>query len=1142
MGVQTLALTDNAATVLERRYLAKDAEGRVVETPEGMFWRVARALADADLRYAPDADSSATAQEFYSVMASLDFLPNSPTLMNAGTPVGQLSACFVLPVEDSMDRIFDAVKATALIHQSGGGTGFAFSRLRPSGDIVGSTGGIASGPISFMRVFDTATDVIKQGGRRRGANMGILRVDHPDILDFIACKEKEGVFANFNISVAITDAFMQALAAGEEYALVNPRTRKEVRRLPAAEVFERIVEGAWRNGEPGVVFIDRMNAFNPTPALGQYEATNPCLTGDTWILTSEGPRQVRDLVGQPFTAVVNGSEWASQGFFSTGHKPVYRLRTREGYSLRMTANHRVARVTKLTRYRCETEWVELRELQPGDRLAINNQRNLLGWEGQYSEGDGYLLGLLLGDGTLNGGKAILSSWGEAEGAVAVRQVAHEYAMAMPHRSDFAGWSAVPDRGEYRLASAALARLAHELGVVERKAITPQMERASSEFACGLLRGLFDSDGSVQGTQDKGVSVRLAQSDLALLEAAQRMLLRLGIASVIYRNRRLEMVRAMPDGEGGRREYAVRPQHELVIANDNLGVFAERIGFGDAGKAAALSRALGDYRRRLNRERFVVTVAEIVEEGIEEVFDAQVPGVHAFDANGLLAHNCGEQVLLPWESCNLGSINLAHMATPQGGIDWERLRRTVRTAAHLMDNVITVNRWPLPAIEEATLKTRKVGLGVMGFADLLVALHVRYDSPEAESVAAAVMEAISFWSKEASCELAASRGPFPAFAGSCWAEGRLPHPAPQPLPAGNGSSPAWAGRPPLDWQGLIERVHKVGMRNATTTTIAPTGTISIIASCSSGIEPLFALAYTRKHVLDAEELPEVNPLFAEVAKARGFFSPSLLAEVARRGSCRGIDEIPADVREVFVTAHDVSPEWHVRMQAVFQRYTDNAVSKTINFAHDATKDEVRQAFLDAYRLGCKGLTVYRDGSRESQVLNVGVAEEGRSEPAPTQSARAPRPRPVVTYGSTEKIILGCGRTLYVTVNRDDAGLCETFLQMGKGGGCTAAHSEALGRLVSLALRSGLDPDSIIKQLKGIRCPSPSWHNGGPTLSCPDAVAKALEHFLAGGERPARHGAGERDVPDMAPECPECGAMVEFVEGCAVCRSCGYSQCS
>jgi len=780
MGVQTLSLTDNAATVLERRYLAKDAEGRVVETPEAMFHRVARAVAEADLRYSPGADLSAAAEEFYAAMASLDFLPNSPTLMNAGTSVGQLSACFVLPVEDSMDRIFDAVKATALIHQSGGGTGFAFSRLRPAGDIVGSTGGIASGPISFMRVFDTATDVIKQGGRRRGANMGILRVDHPDILDFIACKEKEGVFANFNISVAITDAFMQALAAGEEYDLVNPRTREQVRRLRAAEVFDRIVDGAWRNGEPGVVFIDRMNAFNPTPALGAYEATNPC---------------------------------------------------------------------------------------------------------------------------------------------------------------------------------------------------------------------------------------------------------------------------------------------------------------------------------------------------------------------------GEQVLLPWESCNLGSINLAHMVTAQGEVDWERLRQTVRTAVHLMDNVITINRWPLPAIEEATLKTRKIGLGVMGFADLLVALNVPYNSVEAEAVAARVMEAISFWSKEASCELAESRGAFPAFEGSCWARGELPMPEPQALATGDGSLAPLAERPRFDWEELVERARKRGIRNATTTTIAPTGTISIIASCSSGIEPLFALAYTRKHVLDAEELPEVNPLFAEVAKARGFFSPSLLAEVARHGSCRHIDEIPADVREVFVTAHDVSPEWHVRMQAVFQRYTDNAVSKTINFAHDATRDEVRQAFLDAYRLGCKGLTVYRDGSRESQVLNVGVAEQTPAGALPSAAAgRAPRPRPVVTHGSTEKIILGCGRTLYVTVNRDDAGLCETFLQMGKGGGCTAAHSEALGRLVSLALRSGLDPDSIIRQLRGIRCPSPSWHNGGPTLSCPDAVAKALEHSVAGDEGSAGHSPTDKELLDMSPECPECGAMLEIVEGCAVCRSCGYSHCS
>ncbi len=781
MGVQTLPLTDNALTVLERRYLAKDAEGRVVETPEEMFWRVAKALASAEPLYTLSDDTEEVAREFYELMVSLDFLPNSPTLMNAGTKIGQLSACFVLPVEDSMDKIFDAVKATALIHQSGGGTGFSFSRLRPAGDIVGSTGGIASGPVSFMRVFDAATDVIKQGGRRRGANMGILRVDHPDILEFIACKEKEGVFANFNISVALTEAFMEALASGREYDLINPRTSQVERRLDAREVFDRIVDGAWRNGEPGIIFLDRMNAFNPTPALGEYEATNPC---------------------------------------------------------------------------------------------------------------------------------------------------------------------------------------------------------------------------------------------------------------------------------------------------------------------------------------------------------------------------GEQVLLPWESCNLGSINLAHMATPDKRVDWERLRHTVRVAVHLMDNVITVNRWPLPEIGEASLRTRKIGLGVMGFADLLVALGVPYNSPEAEAVASRVMEAISFWSKEASCELAMTRGPFPAFSESRWASGWLPISRSEGEP-GDGGLPFLSDRPPLEWDELSRRIRKVGLRNATTTTVAPTGTISIIAGCSSGVEPLYALAYTRRHVLDSDELPEINPLFAEAARERGFDRLEIMAEVARRGSCQEIEEIPADVRAVFVTAHDVSPEWHVRMQAAFQRFTDNAVSKTINFRNAATREEVREAFLLAHELGCKGLTVYRDGSRETQVLNRGVST-GPAEisAAERRSGRlAPRPRPVVTYGSTEKIVLGCGRTLYVTINRDELGLCEVFLQMGKVGGCTAAFSDALGRLVSLALRSGVDTPAIIKQLKGLRCPSPSWHNGGSTLSCPDAVAKALERSISGGSPSSQNHAGSVQVtPDMSPECPDCGSMLEVVEGCGVCRACGYSQCS
>jgi ribonucleoside-diphosphate reductase alpha chain len=415
------------------------------------------------------------------------------------------------------------------------------------------------------------------------------------------------------------------------------------------------------------------------------------------------------------------------------------------------------------------------------------------------------------------------------------------------------------------------------------------------------------------------------------------------------------------------------------------------------------------------------------------------------------------------------------------------------------------------------------------------------------VAEEVMEAINYWSKEASCDLAADRGSFPAFDQSIYAQGRLPIPV-------SSRHPGSHGRPTLDWDALAQRIKAIGIRNATTTTIAPTGTISIIADASSGIEPLFALAYVRRNVLDADELPVVNPLFERVAKEQGFYSPELMRRVAQGGSIQNMEEVPADVRRVFVTAHDIAPQWHIRMQAAFQRYVDNAVSKTINAPNGATVDDVRQAYLLAYETDCKGLTIYRDGSRQTQVLNKGTSETKATAPTrpfdpstPLRASsaqgkhetRAPRPRPVLTHGTTEKIILGCNRTMYVTINADQEGLCEVFLQMGKSGGCTASQSEAIGRLISLALRSGIETKAIIKQLKGIRCPSPSWHNGGSTLSCSDAVAKALERYL-NGSSPGQP-VVVKGLVDICPECPECGGMVELVEGCAVCRTCGYSQC-
>ncbi len=735
-------LSVNAMTVLERRYLKRGEDGQVTETSQEMFWRVAKDIAAADLLYDSRADVEATAKEFYRLMASLELLPNSPTLMNAGRALQQLSACFVIPVEDSMESIFEALKCTALIHQSGGGTGFSFSNLRPKGDVVKSTGGIASGPVSFMEVFDSATEAIKQGGARRGANMGILRVDHPDIMEFIAAKEDGDRLNNFNISVGLTEEFMRALKEGADYPLVNPRNGQVVNCLSAREVFDKIAEMAWKNGDPGVVFLDRLNESNPTPQWGEIESTNPC---------------------------------------------------------------------------------------------------------------------------------------------------------------------------------------------------------------------------------------------------------------------------------------------------------------------------------------------------------------------------GEQPLLPYESCNLGSINLARMLKDKK-VDYERLGQTVRAAVHFLDNVIDQNEYPLPQIEEITKANRKIGLGVMGFAEMLIRLGIPYDSEEAVSLAEEAMGFIQATAKEASSSLAEKRGLFPHYPGSIYDDSR--------------------GAPRSSWQGRP-------MRNATVTTIAPTGSISIIAGTTSGIEPLFAITYVR-HVLDEDELMEVNPLFKEIATEGGFYSEDLMRKIAERGTLQGLEGAPPQVQRLFVTAHDIAPEWHIRLQAAFQRHTDNAVSKTINFPHEATVEEVKKAYLLAYDLGCKGLTIYRDRSRERQVLSKGIK----------RFIRKPRPRPELTRGTTEKVAVGCGQTLYITINEDQEGLCEVFTQMGKSGGCMASQSEAIGRLISLALRSGLETKAIIKQLRGIRCPAPNWREGQMILSCADAIGQAIERYTkANGLQLSLFEEAEppHNPLGMCPECPDCGAMVEFREGCLVCPACGYSQC-
>jgi len=929
-------LTANALAVLRKRYLAREGD-HVVETPAELFERVARHVAAAEATWgASPAAVAAVEARFAQLMADLDFLPNSPTLMNAGRPLGQLAACFVVPVIDSTRDIFEAVRWAAEIQKTGGGTGFAFSRLRPAGDPVASTGGIAAGPVAFMQVFDVATEAIKQGGTRRGANMGILRVDHPDVLDFIAIKLDPARMQNFNLSLAITDEFMTAVAHGTDYPLRNPRTGEAVRRLDARTVLDLAANAAWAVGDPGLVYIDRINATQPTPALGEIEATNPCVTGDTRVWVEDrGMLPIEELVGStPRVATLEGDTVVfrpATRVVATGLRPVYRLSTVEGFELRATADHRVA---------TERGDVPAGELERGDRIRIPSVAPVSAVARDTAEARlGEVIGWWTGDGHLtnHGGgtpTAVLSFYGRDKREAGPRLLDTVRTLIQAE----VDLNVVESRDLAYVRSQRLARFLAERGIdaAAKQRVPELVWRANPELLAGYLRGLFSADGSVQGSIDRGASVRLASNELALLRGVQLVMLRLGIGAVIYANRRTEQIRELPDAGGTLRAYRCAAQHELVVSRGSLRRFAATVGFLIADKDVRLRAIIDGYSRGPYRERAWATVSEVVCDGETEVFDLTEPTTSHFFAGGLLTHNCGEQPLLPFESCTLGSINLGRFAR-EGDVDWARLRAVVRDAVRFLDDVIEANHYPLPEIAVATRATRKLGLGVMGWADLLIELGIPYDSEAALELAGRVAEVLETESLDASAELAAVRGAFPAWEGSRWQR---------------------AGERPL--------------RNATTTTVAPTGTISIIAGCSSGIEPLYALAYER-HVLDGEVLPEVNPAFRRVAEAHGVWSEDLAARLAAHGSA-DVPGLPADVRAIFATAHDVSVDGHVRMQAAFQRHVHAAVSKTINLRRDATPADVRRAYRLAYDLGCKGITVYRDGSREGQVLRFGAIAE------------------------------------------------------------------------------------------------------------------------------------------------------------------------
>lgn len=1168
-----LLLSENARVVLERRYLAKDDSGELIEAPEELFRRVANNLAQAERNYgADDARVSEAAAQFYRIMTSLDFLPNSPTLGNAGRPLQQLSACFVLPVEDSIDRIFETIRHTALVHQTGGGTGFAFSRLRPEGSIVRSTAGIASGPVSFMKVFDASTEAIKQGGSRRGANMGILAVDHPDIEKFIECKGDMVTCTNFNISVAVTEQFMQAAERGEDYDLVDPHTGQVTGTKNAGEIFRKLVQNAWKNGDPGIIFIDRINAgtANPVPPLGPIESTNPCVTGDTLVYTSSGLRRAAELAedGRSLEIVVDrGSPFierdgqyreqqtvSASPVFRTGRKPVYRLQTAEGYELRLTADHRV-----LTR----RGWVEAQRLVPGDALRLLSHTGGFGNGGSLALGR--LFGWLVGDGTFAGDRAVLSFFGEEK-----RELAPVFAEMMSdvvhdpqavRGSQGVGVGEVLGRDEARVRSARFMRIAAEHGLRpgDKHKVPESVFTGCEEMQQGFLQALFTADGHVGGHREKGLSVRLTSIARGLLQDVQRLLLNFGIASVIYSDRRAEGPRSLPDGHGGRAEYHTSAYHDLVVVKDNLHRFASEIGFLSAAKQSALIDRLGSYRRGPHPEHFFARFIALVSDGEEGVYDLNEPETHSFVANGLVVHNCGEQPLYAYDSCNLGSINLARFVGRRGGgyeFDWDRLAEVVPVCVNFLDNVIDMNKYPIPQIEDVSHRIRRIGLGVMGFADACMRLNIPYDSEEAVQFAERVMGAIEEHANRASLRLAEARGVFPEWARSIY--------------------------------NMAERYpERPRYRNATRTTIAPTGTLSIIADCSGGVEPVFALAYTRQHYLDRKDptrptkLTEANEYFEEVARRDGFYSQELMEFLATGGHLADRPEVPDWVKRVFVTAHEIAPEWHVRIQAAFQRHTDNAVSKTINFANDANAEDVAEAYRLAYREGCKGITIYRDGSRELQVLSheskpaESVAKAELVTVAPIEDAARPRRERLADERNsvTHKFTVG-EQEGYLTVGLySDGRPGEVFIKVSKQGSTVSGLMDTIALLTSMALQYGVPMTTLAEKLKNSRF-EPSGMTRNPAVpnatSLVDYIFRYLEQrFVTGAQAqlpigqasflPATGVAAGTAPSGTAPGtgngyhkadaksvmsgvgCPECGSLLHYSEGCLTCRGCGYTKC-
>ena len=1166
--------------VLKEKYLKPGESGF-----EDVYRRVARALASVELPAEREKHEALFLENLHAGAIGAGRIMSA-----AGTAIqATLINCFVQPVGDCIQGfddggypgIYEALREAAETMRRGGGVGYDFSRIRPRNAEVKGTSSMASGPCSYINVFDQSCSTVESAGARRGAQMGVLRIDHPDVMEFITAKRTPGRWNNFNVSVGMLDTFMQALNDDQPWELVHKAKPGAAliakggfqradglwvyQTVAASELWDTVMKSAYDFAEPGILFLDNINLDNNLRYCEAIAATNPCVTADTWVMTDGGPAQVADLIGRRFDAVVDGKAYSvqSEGFFSTGQQPVLALKTREGHLLRLTAGHKVRRVAHKTRYLLQAEWVEAGQLQPGDEILLNDHRSLGGWDGIGSGAQGYLLGLLVGDGTLKSDKAVISVWAPElkavgngavafaqTGAAGIVQAAEAAAATLSHRADFGGFQRpVAGRGEARMASSAVWKLAHEMGMRPgHKTITPAMEKTSSEFAAGLLRGLFDADGSVQGSQEKGVSVRLSQSDLPLLQTAQRMLLRLGIASTIYQNRRLAQERALPDGRGGLKLYDTAAQHELSISGDNLRVYAERIGFADTDKAARLEQALGGYSRKMNRERFAATVESLADDGFEEVFDVTVHDVHAFDANGLYVHNCGEQPLPPYGCCDLGPVILTRFVRHPFGFDgepefdFEAFEASVATQVRALDNVLEVTFWPLPQQQAESAAKRRIGVGFTGLGNALTMLRLRYDEPEGRDMAARIAVRMRDAAYAASVALAKEKGAFPKFD----ADGYL-------------APGTFASRLPAELQ---QAIRAGGIRNSHLLSIAPTGTVSLAFAdnASNGIEPAFSWMYKRKK----RESDGSTTDYAVEDHAWRLY----------RELGGDVDQLPG----YFVSALDMSATSHIAMMQAVQPFIDTAISKTVNVPADYAYDDFKSLYHQAWRAGLKGLATYRPNAILGSVLEVHATPEAT--PAAAEAVAAPvdpmrtviesRPKGALS-AVAEKVEYWTQeghKRLYLVVSflpvpaASGAGMVdraiEFFMPVGQSGESQQWITSSM-RMLSRAARGGFLERALsdmrkvawdrgpvrlgtYEKVDGTRVPL--WHDSEVA-----AIAYAVQNIMA--RRAAQSAVSLAPAepaqvsstlapPVMAgKKCSECGAhAVIRKDGCDYCTQCGH----